>query len=147
MLGRSPSLVAALAVLFVSAPASAHAAVFLPNCGNSAYGGRVEPPRWDAGCTGQWELVRARWSGWGRVVAIGRGFTQASDCDPDCASGTQYEYRSRLRVSRIRTCKGRSGKYRRFYTRATLRFTVPDGDASGISEGVHRVPFRLRCAR
>jgi hypothetical protein len=139
--------VTACAVLAVSAPAAAQAAVFLPNCGSSTYGGRVQPSRWDAGCTGQWELIRAKWSLWGRGVAIGKGFTQGSDCDPDCASGTLYEYRSRLRVSRIRTCKGKSGAYRRFYTRARLRFRVPSGDDSGIREGVHTVRFPLRCVR
>jgi hypothetical protein len=145
MLRPSNLLVAAVGVLFLSAAASAQARVFLPSCGNSAYGGRVEPRRWDAGCTGQWELVRARWSGWGSAVAIGRGFTQARDCNPDCAPGALDEHRARLRVSRIRTCEGRSGRHRRFYTRATLRFTVPDRDGSAIRERVHRVRFVLIC--
>jgi hypothetical protein len=47
------------------------ARVFVPNCGNTHYGGRVAPVTWDAGCTGTPELLRTRWFSWGRRAAIG----------------------------------------------------------------------------
>jgi hypothetical protein len=131
----------------LAAPADAAPRVFLPNCGNSAYGGRVEPGRWDAGCTGTWDLIHASWRGWGRDVAIARGFTTLPDCNPDCSTGTVSRFRARLRVSRVRTCRGKSGEYRRFYTRARLRYRIPADDPPGIGAGLHVVRFRLICDR
>jgi hypothetical protein len=136
----------AITCIAAAAPADAASRVFLPNCGNSAYGGRVEPSSWDAGCTGQRELIHATWTGWGRDVAVGRGFTPSA-CDPDCASGTLYKFRARLRVSRVRTCRGKTGRYRRFYTRARLRYRVPPDHPAGIGAGLHAVRFRLVCFR
>lgn len=140
----------ALAIIWTAAstaPAASSARVFVPNCGNSAYGGRVEPSRWDAGCTGQRELIHATWTRWGRDVAIAHGFTPWFDCDPDCPSGRLYEFRARLRVSRVRTCRGRKGRNRRFYTRARLRYRVPPDHPEGIGAGLHVVRFRLVCLR
>jgi hypothetical protein len=113
-------------------------AVFLPNCGNSHYGGRVAPRNWDAGCTGDRELLRTTWSRWGRRVAIGKGQTAVNDCDPSCAEGTVTRYPARARAFRIRTCRGRSGKRRRFYTRLRLTVRMPER---------HTTTFRLVCAR
>ena len=144
---RCSFAVAIMCTAAVAAPADAAARVFLPICGNSAYGGRVEPSSWDAGCTGQLELIRAAWTGWGRDVAVAHGFTPWFVCDPDCASGTRYEFRARLRVSRVRTCRGKSGRYRRFYTHARLRYRVPPDHPKGIPPGLRVRRFRLVCIR
>jgi hypothetical protein len=146
-LRRLAFLIAVICASVSAAAPAAQARVFIPSCGVTTYGGRVEPPRWDAGCTGTPELIRAKWTGWGRDVAIGRGFTVFIGCGPDCASSEVYEYRSRLRVSRVRRCKSSTGALKRFYTRGTLRFRVPDGDDSGIREGLHVVGFPFQCVR
>jgi hypothetical protein len=116
-------LVALIAAVLLAAAPAAEARVFIPSCGSTVYGGRVEPPRWDAGCTGTPELIHAKWTGWGRRVAVGRGFTVVTTCDSDC---TVSKYRSRLRVSRIRRCKSSTGELKRFYTRGRLRFLASD---------------------
>ena len=146
---RYASLLAAVTVaLGLASPVDAVARVFLPNCGNTYYGGRVAPVTWDAGCTGTPELLRTSWFSWGRRAAIGKGRTTYNDCEPSCADGTVYTYRARARASRIRRCKGRSGKHRRFYTRVRISFWVPNGDSSGLREGKHTArPFELVCGR
>jgi hypothetical protein len=99
-------------------------------------------PPWGFG-----RLIRTKWYYWGREVAIGKGKTQFNDCDPGCSEGTVYTYRARGRASRIRRCKGRSGKYRRFYTRMRISYWVPSDDSSGLSEGKHTRRYALSCGR
>jgi hypothetical protein len=131
--------ISALLPWVVALPAAtADAATYLPNCGNSYYGGRVAPRYWDSGCTGNREIIRARWSRWGRRAATAESSTAVNDCDPDCARGTVQVYPSRARAYRLRRCQTRGGQRRRFYTRVRLTVFI-DGQSP------YRNTLRLVC--
>ena len=108
MRSRLIVLVLAVAVLGTGfLPSVADARVFLPSCGNSAYGGREAPRTWDRGCTGNQDLVRMSWRGWGGSDASGRGRTSTGAT-------------ARVLVYRVRRCRDSRGNLRSFYTRIRI---------------------------
>jgi hypothetical protein len=138
---------AVLLALVAVAPTAAQGRVFVPRCGSSSYGGFFKPHRWDPACTGGSHKLRVRkWRGWGSRVAVARGHTTIRICDPDCPRAYFVKYRARLRLSRIRQCKGASGETRRFYTRARITFFV-DEPAGGLKRGKRRDRLHLGCER
>jgi hypothetical protein len=90
--------------------------VRLPDCGNSWYGGKVKPRKWDRGCTGSLDLTQGRWSRWGRSVAYGRGY----------ASTGSGRVPVRVRASRIRVCETEHG-FGTFYTRVWVKHGAQRG--------------------
>ncbi len=63
-----------------------------------------------------------------------------------CVSAKILTYRARARVSRIRTCQGKSGKPRRFYTRVRITFRVPEDDPGPLRPGRHSFSPLIFCA-
>jgi len=45
---------------------------------------------------GNFYVKRARWQGWHRYRAVGRGVVHRNDCNPSCAGGTFHSARGRL---------------------------------------------------
>jgi hypothetical protein len=71
--------------------ATADAAGYLPNCGNSCYGGSIAPRYEDSGCTGNREIIRARSSRWGRRAATGDSSTAVNE-RPRLCSGERFKF-------------------------------------------------------
>ena len=99
--------------------------VLLPTCGDSWFGGLVAPAAWDDGCTEQTDLIRARWRNWGDSQATARGLTQYS---PDVVRFPIVVYPVRAFAWRIRRCADGQGRYRGYYTRVRLVFTLRHPD-------------------
>lgn len=100
--------------------ASAHAkpaAVLLPDCGSSLYGGSPSPVTWDYGCTGSTDLAQMTWHDWGQSYAWGDGKSSSNDCNPDCARGAITEVTVRAIAWGISTCSNPSGRKALYYTR------------------------------
>lgn len=109
-------LVVATVVLSGVAVPAEGATVRLPECGNSWYGGKVKPRKWDRGCTGFLDLTGSRWSRWGESVAYGRGYAIT-------ASG---QVPVRIRARRIRVCETDTW-LGTFYTRVWIKYGAQRG--------------------
>ena len=138
---------AVVVCLLPALPAQARRRVLLPDCGHSIYGGSAAPSRWDAGCTGDPELLETTWSRWGRRSARGTGMTAHNDCDPNCADGTVYYFDARALSFRIRRCQVESGREHLFYTRVKISWIVPPDHESGVDEGEDSYTFKNTCVR
>jgi hypothetical protein len=95
----------------------------IPTCANPYYGGKVKPKRWDAGCTGSYDLYRnVRWPWWSDRYARGRGISSNG-------------YRVRVTAFRARMCISRGTEVRRlFYTRIRVKW-----------EGLPAQTWRIPC--
>jgi len=130
-----------LAILAESAAAQ-QPGVRLPDCGSSAYGGKIAPVQWDRGCTGVADLLQMQWTGWGGTTATGAGLTQLNDCEPSCAEGTVIEYPVRAAVTDKRSCKDAEGRVASYYTSIRISFELPEGTpfgAGGLQDGTYRL--------
>ena len=115
MTTASVAAAVAFPLIGVEAPAATDArtfaagTVYLPKCGNSAYGGAIRLRSWSPGCAGSSPYFkRLRWRRWGSVAA-GRGRVLVCtyrDCDTS---------RGSIRAYRIRWCDGK-----RMFTRTRL---------------------------
>ena len=86
---------------------------------------RLQKPRRLVPCSGDGncQVIRTKWSHWGRSTATGRGTAKFNDCKPYCAVGHFHKLRgARVRAYRLRngSCNGADVRY---YTR--VRITWP----------------------
>jgi hypothetical protein len=127
---------AVLSLVFLALAGSATAAaVLLPDCGSVTLGAHVEPKTWSSGCTGgSANLDDLAWTNWGAKEALAGGIVHYNDCTPDCAEGSVYDYPASLRIGRIRQCASPLGP-RRYYTRFTVQYFFPPGNAVGRPAG------------
>jgi hypothetical protein len=105
------------------AQASQAGRTYVPNCGNTSYLD-YKPHGWSSGCTaGSLNMVRARWSWWGRKSARGTGTAVLrGPCERTCADATTYRAATKLGLSGPRFCHDDWGKSHRYFSRA--RFSV-----------------------
>ena len=117
----------AAAALFASTSVAATPAprAVLPTCGDSWFGGLVEPRAWDDGCTEQTDLTHARWWNWGGAVATAEGRIQYS---PDVVRFPIVVYPVRAIAWRIRRCADSRHRFDPYYTRVRLTFTLRHPD-------------------
>ena len=104
---RALPVVLVAAVLSIPTSVASAAPIYLPDCGVSSYGGKAKPKTWDAGCTGNLDLRKGKWSSWGGKTARGTGIGYD-------------DRRTTITAYRIRTCRDNRGRDRRFYTRVRL---------------------------
>ena len=104
------SAVVADATAGTDARAAAATKVYLPECGNAAYGGALRPRSWSPGCAGSSPFFKKlRWSRWGSV-ATGRGRVLVCPSYRGCDT-----FSGRIRAYRVRRCDGK-----RMFTRTRL---------------------------
>lgn len=71
--------------------------------------------------------ARIHWTKWTTTTALGTGFDQLNDCEPDCAQGTFHAFKVKIELWRPRTIAGT-----RVFTRLTIFFESrrPPGESS-----------------
>jgi hypothetical protein len=67
---------------------------------------------------GTLSVERVQWTSWGGPTATGNGSALFHGCTPNCASAPTHAAVVSIRLSDIRTCKGK-----RYYAGVTLRLT------------------------
>jgi hypothetical protein len=116
------------------------ARVLVANCGTTGYSS-VKPDYWSAGCTaGSPTLEPIEWVRYGSRVAVGTGTAIVQDCG--CADPTATaRYPGRVVLSRPRACRG--NPRRRFFSKARVTVTYPEGNPFGESPGDHSGVFHV----
>lgn len=133
-------LLAAMALFSASFASAARARVLVANCGTTGYSS-VEPGYWSAGCTsGSPTIEPIEWLRYGHRLAVGSGMDLVQDCG--CAyPTTTAEYPARVVLSHPKSCLG--SPRRKFFSKARLRITYPEGNPFGESPGDHYSTFHI----
>jgi hypothetical protein len=125
---------AALAAAAACAPglAAARSNVLVANCGSTGYLS-FKPSYWSAGCTaGSPTVEPIEWVRYGGREAVGTGTAPLQDCG--CAYPTvTARYPARVVLTKPRRCK--TGPRVRFFSKARLTITYPEGNPFGEPAG------------
>ena len=127
------SMVCVFFVGLVFGGATASARTYVASCSNTSFL-EFKPDYWSSGCTGGSVNVQpVTWSRWSARSAKGRGVVLANDCDPSCAGGSIYRYRTTVRLYHPRTCHG-NGRHR-YFSKSRLNVTFRRGNPYGYPAG------------
>lgn len=133
-------LLAAMALFGASFASAAQARVLVANCGTTGYSS-VEPDYWSAGCTsGSPTIEPIEWLRYGHRLAVGSGTALVQNCG--CAYPTATaEYPAGVVLSHPKSC--RDSPRRKFFSKARLKITYPEGNPFGESPGDHYSTFHV----
>jgi hypothetical protein len=127
------------------APAGADE-ILLPDCSNTAYGGRVAPVVYSSGCVGaSVNIDGLAWQSWGGPTATATGTLRYNDCEPDCARGTIYDYPAELTAGELKRCASSLGP-RLYYTHTSVVVDFPPENAAEQPPGrAEYFSYSTRC--
>jgi hypothetical protein len=117
------ALAAALFVCLLVTASAATAAttqVLLPGCGGSDHA-RYKPRSVVVTCgDGGFQVVKLKWSAWGKTSASGTGTAKVNNCKPSCAGGKFESFPVTLTLGKPKTCTAFGSK--REFARLTYSF-------------------------